>query len=85
MADIGITFAIATERVKLYLAAETAVLAGQSHRFADGRELTRADLREIREGLAYWSSHVDRLNPNPEPLPAKRAVGRVRGGAYRMR
>lgn len=85
MADVGITFAIAAERVQLYLKAETAVLAGQSHRFADGRELTRADLREIREGLAYWSGHVDRLNPNPAPLPAKRAVGRVRRGSYRIR
>ncbi len=85
MSDAGITFAIAAERVQLYLKAETAVLGGQSHRFADGRELTRADLREIREGLAYWSTHVDRLNSCPAPLPAKRAVGRVRRGTYRMR
>lgn len=85
MAEIGITLAIAAERVEMYLKAETAVLGGQSHRFADGRELTRADLREIREGLAYWSAHVDRLNPDPAPLPAKRAVGRVRRGNYRMR
>lgn len=85
MAEIGITLAIAAERVEMYLKAETAVLGGQSHRFADGRELTRADLREIREGLAYWSAHVDRLNLDPAPLPAKRAVGRVRRGGYRMR
>lgn len=85
MAEIGITLAIAAERVEMYLKAETAVLGGQSHRFADGRELTRADLREIREGLAYWSAHVDRLNPDPAPLPAKRAGGRVRRGNYRMR
>lgn len=85
MADVGITFAIAVARVDMYLAAETAVLGGQSHRFADGRELTRADLREIREGLAYWSGHVDRLNPNPAPIPAKRAVGRMRPASYRMR
>ncbi|MBB4154167.1 hypothetical protein GGQ80_002077 [Sphingomonas jinjuensis] len=85
MADAGITFAIASDRVAQYLAAETAVLAGQSTRFADGRELTRADLREIREGLAYWQAHVDRLNPNPPAMPLRRAVGRVRPGRYRMR
>ena len=85
MADVGITLEIAVERVQMYLKAETAVLGGQSHRFADGRELTRADLREIREGLAYWSSHVDRLNPSPTPLPARAAIGRVRRGGYRMR
>lgn len=85
MSDAGITYAIALERVGVYLKAETAVLGGQQHRFADGRELTMADLGEIRAGIAYWQGHIDRLNPNPAPLPRKRAVGRVRGGTYRMR
>ncbi|WP_267397746.1 MULTISPECIES: DUF6148 family protein [unclassified Sphingomonas] len=85
MSDVGITFAIAKERVGMYLTAETAVLAGQQHRFADGRELTRADLREIREGLAYWQGYVDRLNPVPAARVVQRAVGRVRSGSYRIR
>lgn len=85
MPDAGITFAVAVERMNLYLSAETAVLAGQSHRFADGRELTRADLREIREGLAFWQGHVDRLNPAPAPPLIRRPVGRVRRGVYRSR
>jgi hypothetical protein len=83
--EAGITFAIATERMHLYLTAEAAVLAGQSHRFADGRELTRADLREIREGLAFWQGHVDRLNPSPAPALRRPAVGRMRRGGYRVR
>lgn len=37
----------------LYIAAETAVLSGQSFEVA-GRRLTRADLAEIREGRKEW-------------------------------
>lgn len=85
MADAGITLTLATERLDLYLAAEKAVLGGQSYRFADGREVTYADLREIREGVSYWSGRVDALNPAQRVLPTPRAVGRVRRGGYRMR
>lgn len=77
----GITLAIAEARLALYLAAETKVLSSQSYELGD-RKLTRADLKEIREGLAYWQSHVDRLNPSPT---TPRAVGRVRAGSYRLR
>lgn len=81
MANVGITLATADARLQAYLAAETGVLSGQSVRFADGRELTRADLREIREGIVFWQGQVDRLDPKP----IKRAVGRVRRGSYRNR
>ena len=81
MAALGITLAIAVARLEQYLAAEAKVLGSQSYEMGD-RKLTRADLKEIREGLVYWQGHVDRLNPNP---PSARAVGRVRGGSYRMR
>ena len=84
MAD-GITSDIAASRLQLYLNAEAAVLDGQEYRFADGRQLTRADLGEIRAGVTYWSALVDRLLPVQRILPTPRAVGRVRGGVYRMR
>ncbi|OWK29199.1 DUF6148 family protein [Sphingomonas dokdonensis] len=85
MADLGITLEIAAARLTAYLDAEKGVLGSQSYRFADGRELTRADLREIREGINYWQGHVDRLNPTPTVLPTPRAVGHMRRGSYRIR
>ena len=85
MAELGITLAIAQERLEGYLAAEKAVLGGQSFRFADGRERTMADLAEIRAGVEQWNGWVERLNPVQRVLPARRAVGRVRGASYRLR
>jgi hypothetical protein len=43
----------ATTMRDLYIAAETAVLSGQSFEF-NGRRLTRADLAEIRDGRREW-------------------------------
>lgn len=43
----------ATEMVALYITAEKAVLNGQSYTI-NGRSLTRANLKEIREGREYW-------------------------------
>lgn len=85
MAEIGITLAVATERLQLYLDAEEAVLGGQTFRFADGREVSYADLEKIRAGITSWSGWVDRLNPTQRILPTPRAVGRVRAGRYRNR
>lgn len=84
MADEGITLDIASARLARYLAAEEAVLSGQSYKFAD-RELTRANLKEVRDGISYWSSLVEQLRPVERALPRRRAVGRVRGGVYRLR
>lgn len=81
----GITLEIADTRLQEYLTAEAKVLNGQSARFADGRELTNANLREIREGIAYWSGWVDRLNGTQRVQPALRAVGRMRRGSYQNR
>lgn len=85
MADVGITLELANERLGLYLDAEAAVLAGQSFRFADGREVTMADLEQIRAGIASWSTWVDKLNPAQRVLPTLRPIGRVRSGRYRNR
>lgn len=41
--------------LQAYLAAETAVLSGQSFRFGE-RQLTRADLAEIRAGRREWEA-----------------------------
>jgi len=49
----------AQEMLDLYLAAEQAVLLGQSVRFGE-RQLTRADLAEIRNGRKEWQAFVDR-------------------------
>lgn len=48
----------ATEMLALYIAAEQAVLKGQSVRFGE-RQLNRADLVEIRNGRAEWQRAVN--------------------------
>ena len=85
MADIGITLDLAQARLQLYLDAEQAVLGGQSFRFADGKEVTYADLEQIRQGIASWSAWVDKLNSAQRVLPTLRPVGRIRAGRYRNR
>ena len=59
----GITLAQAQARLDAYLAAELAVLGGQEYEIA-GRRLRRADLREIRAGIAQWDQRVKDLSRN---------------------
>jgi hypothetical protein len=80
VADLGITLATADARVAMYLKAETDVLSAQAVGFADGREVTRADLKEIRAGIIFWQAQVASLG-GVKPRP----VGRVRRGSYRSR
>lgn len=47
----------ATEMLAAYIAAEKAVLLGQSYAMA-GRQLTRANLAEIRNGRVEWEAKV---------------------------
>ena len=49
----------AQEMLVAYIAAELAVLQGQTYRFGE-RQLTRADLAEIRVGRKEWQAKVDR-------------------------
>ena len=56
----GIDLATATARLDAYLAAELAVLAGQSYTI-EGRTLTRANLADIRKGVEYWNMWAKRL------------------------
>lgn len=48
----------AQQMLDAYIAAETAVLSGQSWRLGE-RMLTRADLAEIRSGRREWQARVD--------------------------
>ena len=57
----GITSAIAEARLTEYLAAESAVLGNQAYTI-NGRSLTRANLKDIREGIQYWQAAVERLS-----------------------
>lgn len=56
----GITLAQAQTQLDAYLAAETAVLSGQSYEIA-GRKLTRANLQQIQEGIELWNQRVQSL------------------------
>lgn len=48
----------AAEMRDLYIAAEVAVLNGRAFSWADGRQLTRVDLPEIRKGRQEWEARV---------------------------
>jgi hypothetical protein len=56
----GITLAQAESKLAAYMAAEDAVLTGQEYSIG-ARRLTRADLSEIRKGIAAWEQRVIRL------------------------
>jgi len=57
----GITLAVAQARLDAYLAAEAAVLGGQSYEIA-GRRLHRADLSDITAGINIWNQRVQQLS-----------------------
>lgn len=57
----GIDLATATAQLNAYLAAETAVLAGQEY-VINGRKLVRADLAAIQEGIRIWNQRVQTLS-----------------------
>lgn len=66
----GITLAQAEARLTEYMTAEAKVLEGQAYTIGS-RSLTRADLKEIREGIDYWNAKVQQLQTG--------AGARVRG------
>lgn len=57
----GITQAQAEAQLASYIAAETAVLAGQSYEL-NGRKVTRADLTAIQSGITIWNQRAQRLD-----------------------
>ncbi len=60
----GITLAQAEAQLSAYLAAETAVLTGQSYKIGE-RELTRADLEDIQAGIKIWNQRAKELATSP--------------------
>jgi hypothetical protein len=50
-------------RLKLYLAAEKAVLSGQSYEI-EGLKLTRANLKDVQTMIAQLESAVEKLSGN---------------------
>ena len=69
----GITLAQAEAQLASYLAAETAVLAGQSYSIG-GRSLTKANLQFIQQGIEIWNKRVQSLSRSGKI--------RVRSGIY---
>ena len=58
---MSITVEQAKTQLELYLAAERAVLSGQSYKIGD-REVRRADLAEIRAGISDYSGIITTAN-----------------------
>lgn len=56
----GITLEQAETKLNQYLEAESKILANQSYEF-QGRRLNRANLQEVRDGIAIWDSRVKEL------------------------
>lgn len=64
----GITLEIAQARLDAYLAAEAAVLSGQKY-VIEGRELTRANLSDIQQGIDTWNARVEALDAKANRRP----------------
>ena len=69
----GIDLAQAQAQLSAYLAAETAVLAGQRYEIA-GRMLQRADLDLIQKGITIWDSRVKTLSVRAKGRSRARTV-----------
>lgn len=70
---MGAQLDTARDRLAKYMEAEDKVLAGQSYTIS-GRSLTRANLAEIRDGMAYWQGKVDRLEATGHAGPTVRRI-----------
>ena len=64
----GITLAQAEVQLAAYLAAETAVLSGQSYEIAGRR------LAAIQEGIKVWSARVDTLSASSSGIGRTRTI-----------
>ena len=70
----GITLAQAQAQLDTWLAASTAASGNQSYTMPDGRALTRANAKEIRENIEYWDSKVKELDPSNNRINVRRAT-----------
>lgn len=57
----GLDLSTAEAKLAEYLAAETAVLAGQDITI-DGTRFTHADLAAVQKGIEIWNSRIMRLS-----------------------
>ena len=69
----GRTLTQAQTQLDAYLAAETAVLTGQSYEIA-GRKLSRADLDSIQTGIKTWNARVVTLSNQARGRSRSRTV-----------
>lgn len=69
----GLTLTQAQTQLDAYLAAETAVLTGQSYEIA-GRKLSRADLDSIQTGIKTWNARVVTLSNQARGRSRSRTV-----------
>ena len=65
----GITLEIAEARLAEYLAAEASVLEGQAYTIFGSRQMTRANLDEIRKGIQYWNGEITILSARAARVP----------------
>lgn len=56
----AISLSTAQQMLQDYLAAETAIVTGNQGYTIGSRTFRKADLKEIREGVAYWTMMVNR-------------------------
>ena len=57
----GITLTQATAQLAVWMAADTAVAAGQSFD-VNGKAYTKVNAREIRENIDFWDGKVQKLS-----------------------
>lgn len=57
----GITLEVAQSHLEAWLAAELAVSTGQSYSIGS-RQLTRANLTEIRKQISFWRNEIAALS-----------------------
>ena len=70
-----ITIEEARENLKMWLEAERAVATGQSYRIGT-RQLTRANLSDITERIAFWRNELEKLESGRTGARVLRAVPR---------
>lgn len=71
----GITLTIAKKHLESWLEAELSVINGQSYAIGS-RNLTRANLSEIRNTIEYWQNKVTTLE-NAEKRKGRNRVVRI--------
>ncbi|AKL95005.1 hypothetical protein CACET_c15560 [Clostridium aceticum] len=70
------TLEIAKKHLNAWLKAELAVSTGQSYKIGS-RQLTRANLSEIKGQIKFWRTEVEKLKPNSKgPRRVMRIVPR---------